>query len=78
MLHALRTQGQRWSGRLLLVLTDSASNSYRLNKGAAAYGTAALSMLQETYELCDCHGIELIAMWAPRCVNAVADRAADA
>ena len=76
VLHALRTR-PGLDGRLLLVLTDSASNAYRINAGAARYGTEALRMLQETYELADARGISLLAFWAPRCVNAAADALAD-
>ena len=76
VLHALRTR-TGLDGRLLLILTDSASNAYRINAGAARYGTEALRMLQEIYDIADARGISLLAFWAPRSVNGHADALAD-
>jgi len=77
ILHMARTRREATRGRLVVVLTDSASNAYRINKMAARYGSLALTMLQEIFSILEADATELLALWLPRCANGEADAAAD-
>lgn len=65
--------GTLGDGALVVILTDSLSNAFRMNSGRAAYGTHAHTLLTRLYESSDCHGFEFISVWVPRAANQLAD-----
>ena len=77
LLYMARTQRARTRGRLLVVLTDSASNAYRMNRMAAAYGSLALAMMEEAFSVWEEDSTEALFLWLPRSCNGDADAGAD-
>lgn len=69
--------GENYRGKLVVIYTDNIGNTFRINRGSAAYDSAALGLLDRIYEAAERHGFDFVCLWVPRAFNQLADLISD-
>lgn len=69
----MEQRAAQWRGRLVVFATDNLVNMYRVNRGRAAAGGAALAVIQRLYAVADAYDIDFVAIWLPRAANQLLD-----